>query len=489
MKVLAVASEIYPLIKTGGLADVAGALPRALALEGVEVFSVIPGFPAVLEAVEGEIITRFDDLFGGPAAIILGRARGLHAFVIDAPHLFARGGNPYLGPDGRDWPDNAQRFAALSWVASEIGLGNVKGFVPDVVHAHDWPAGLTPFYLQAPGGRRPASVMTVHNISFQGLFPAVLLDALRLPSSAFDHHGFEFHGSIGFLKAGLYYADRITTVSPTYATEIQTTAGGMGLEGLLHSRKIALHGILNGIDEEVWNPASDPQIIACFDKRRLAARAANKPALKARLNLAPDPSALLFGVVSRLSHQKGLDLLLEALPTLLAQGAQLALLGSGDQALEHAFAAAQTQYPSRVGVRFGYDEPLAHLMQAGLDALLVPSRYEPCGLTQMCALRYGAIPVVARVGGLADSIIDANAAALSWAVATGLQFSPVTREGLEAAIDRAAVLWRQPAIWRQLQRNAMKSDVGWSRSARQYVEIFRLAIGELQRPRADRGQR
>jgi starch synthase len=476
MQVLSVASEIFPLVKTGGLADVTGALPKALAAEGIEVRSAVPGYPAVLKALRGEKVHHFDELFGGPADLLVGEAHGLHLFAIDAPHLFARDGSPYVGPDGVDWPDNAQRFAALSWVAAEIGRGLVHGFMPAVVHAHDWQAGLVAAYLHYGGGRRPGTIITIHNLAFQGLFPASLLRVLRLPAVAFQPEGVEFYGKIGFLKAALHFSDRITTVSPTYALEIQMSGAGMGLDGLLRSRSAILRGILNGIDEAVWDPACDPHLVAGFSAKRLRSRPANKSSLRQRLGLAPDPEALLFAVISRLSHQKGLDLLVGALATLMQQGGQLALLGSGDQTLEDAFASAALASPGRIAVRFGYDEGLAHLIQAGADALLVPSRFEPCGLTQLCALRYGAVPIVARVGGLADTVIDANPAALAAGVATGLQFSPVSQEMLQSAIVRAVAISSCPPKWKRLQRNGMKTDVGWSRSARQYVEVYQETV-------------
>ncbi len=472
--VLSIASEIFPLIKTGGLADVAGALPAALAREGFAVRTLVPGYPAVTAAAKrGEVVHDFADLFGGPARLVTARAKKLDLFVLDAPHLYARPGNPYLGPDGADWPDNAFRFAALARVGAELGRGLVPGFVPSVLHCHDWQAGLTPAYLTYAEGRGPGTVFTVHNLAFQGAFPPELLKPLGFPMSAFTLDGIEYHGQIGFLKAGLRLADRITTVSPTYATEICSADFGMGLDGLLRGRADVLRGILNGIDTAVWNPATDALIPARYDAAALDARAANKAALQARLGLAEEPRAPLFGVISRLGWQKGLDLLLAALPVLLAEGGQLALLGAGDPALEQAYARAAAEHPGRIGCFIGYDEGLAHLVQAGCDALLVPSRFEPCGLTQLCALRYGAVPVVARVGGLADTIIDASPMALSSGAATGVQFSPVNEVMLEAAIRRAASLYRDRAAWRQLQHNGMATDVSWVGPARAYAALYR----------------
>ncbi|MFC7735753.1 glycogen synthase GlgA [Roseomonas sp. GCM10028921] len=478
LRVLSVASECFPLVKTGGLADVVGALPAALAAESVAVRTLLPGYPAVITAAgQAEQIHLFDDLFGGPARLSAARVVGLDLLVLDAPHLYARPGGPYADPLGRDWPDNARRFAALSWAAAEIGRGALPGWRPHVLHAHDWQAGLAPAYLHYRPGPRPGTVFTVHNLAFQGWAPASLLAGLRLPPEAFDIEGVEFFGGIGTLKAGLRLSDIITTVSPTYAREITAPEEGQALDGLLRSRSAALHGILNGIDEEAWNPATDPHLPAPFNAERPMAREPNRAALRARMGLAADPDALLLGIVSRLTGQKGMDLLLEALPALLGHGMQLAVLGTGEPGLEAGFREAAAAYPGRVAARIGYDEGLAHLIQGGCDALLVPSRFEPCGLTQLCALRYGALPVVARVGGLADTVIDANEAALAVGVATGVQFAPTTVPALEAALARLASLWRDRANWNAIQVNAMRAPVGWARSAKRYAALYRKITG------------
>ncbi len=474
LRVLSVASEIYPLVQTGGLADVVGALPAALAGEGIAMRTLVPGYPAVMEALRTpETVHAFPKLHGGRSRLLAAKAAGLDLFVLDAPHLYDRPGNPYLGPDGRDWPDNALRYAALAQCAAWLARSGGAGFTPDVVHAHDWQGGLAPAYLHYGGTPRPGTVMTVHNLAFQGQFPRELLAAIGLPPHAFAIDGVEYHGSIGYLKAGLALADRITTVSPTYAAEIRTPESGMGLDGLLRQRAGALSGILNGIDGNVWDPAADAHLAARYDARHRLRRTANKAALQAHLGLDAEPETLLFGVVGRLTWQKGMDLLLEAAPALGAAGAQLALLGSGDKPLEDGFAAAARRAPGRVAVAIGHDEALAHLMQGGVDALLVPSRFEPCGLTQLCALRYGAIPVVARVGGLADTIVDANEMAVAAGAATGVQFAPVTRAALESAIGRTAELWRDRSLWRRLQARAMATDVGWTRPARRYAALYR----------------
>ncbi len=474
MKVLAVASEMFPLVKTGGLADVTGALPTALAQRDVAVRTLIPGYPAVLGRVRNAVgVYSLPDLFGGHATVLAARVEGHEMLVLEAPHLFARPGNPYLAPDGQDWLDNAQRFAALAQVAAQIGLGAVPGFGPEIVHAHDWQAGLVMAYLHSAAARRPATVFTVHNMAFSGRFPARLLASLDLPPKSFRLDGVEFHGDISMLKAGLHYADRVTTVSPTYAAEIRTAAHGMGMDGVLRARGAAVSGILNGLDTVTWNPATDPALAASFDADHIDARAASKRALQELMGLAADPDAPLFGVVSRLSWQKGLDLLLQQVPTLLGHGAQLAVLGAGEPALQAGFEAAANAHPGTVGCVIGYDEAMAHLIQGGADALLVPSRFEPCGLTQLAAQRYGCVPVVARVGGLADTVIDANPMALAAGVATGVQFDRVDADGLRGAIGRAVALYRQPDVWRRMQRNGMAADVSWQGPATHYVTLFR----------------
>ncbi|KAA2213413.1 glycogen synthase GlgA [Teichococcus oryzae] len=473
LSVLSVASELYPLIKTGGLADVAGALPRALAAEGVSVRSLLPGYPAVLRQVPGaEAVLDLGWMFGGPARLLAAEAAGLALFVLDAPHLFAREGGPYAGPEG-DWPDNPQRFAALAQVAARLGRGALEGFRPAVVHAHDWQAGLVPAYLHYGEGPRPGTLMTVHNLAFQGQCAPELLGELGLPPESYSIHGVEYYGAIGFLKAGLHLADRVTTVSPTYAAEIRTEAGGMGLAGLLRDRGTSLSGILNGIDMAVWNPASDAALEQPFSIDDMAPREASRAALRRHFRLDDDPAAPVLGIISRLSWQKGMDAVVEALPALLGHNMRLVVLGTGDRAIEAGLTRAAEAHPGRVGLHLGYDEALAHRIQAGCDALLVPSRFEPCGLTQLCALRYGALPVVARVGGLADTVIDANEMALATGVATGVQFASAERDFLEAALNRLALLWSDQAGWRSIQRNAMACDVSWARPAAQYAALYR----------------
>jgi starch synthase len=476
IKVLSVASEIYPLVKTGGLADVVGALPLALLPRGVETTTLVPGYPAVMGALQSaDALLAFDDLFDGRARVLRAAVAGLDLLVIDAPHLFGRPGNPYTAPNGDDWPDNAFRFGALAWVAAQIGLG--EGYAPAIIHAHDWQAALAFAYLAYQDQRRPGTVLTVHNLAYQGRFPAELLQQLRLPAHAFTIDGVESYGNIGFLKAGLQFADRITTVSPTYAQEIQAGDNGCGLDGLLRARSCVLTGIRNGIDVDVWNPQTDTKIASRFGPTTLTARRPNKAALQRRFGLRQAPERLLFAVISRMAWQKGLDLLADAMPTIIARDAQLAVLGTGDSEIERRLTGLAHDNPGEVGCILGHDEDLAHLMQAGADALLVPSRFEPCGLTQLCALRYGAIPVVASVGGLADTVVDL--AQTPAAGATGIRFYPVTREALETALHRAADLWSDSSTWHALQANGMHTDVSWAEPA----DAFRRLYTELLTPK------
>ncbi|MEQ8357113.1 MAG: glycogen synthase GlgA [Kiloniellaceae bacterium] len=477
MKALFVASECVPFIKTGGLADVVGALPAALAAEGVEVRVLLPAYPAVKAALPAKSKTVDPGkLPGGRARLIAAKAAGLDILALDAPQLFERPGNPYLGPDGKDWPDNHLRYGALCRAAARIAVNGIDGWRPDVVHTHDWQGGLVPAYLKLGTAKQraavPPTLITIHNIAFQGLFPAKSVAPLGLPQSGFHPGGFEFFGQLGFLKAGLAYAERISTVSPTYARELASAEFGMGLEGVIAHRRGDLCGILNGIDLDVWNPESDAQIAAPYTAGRRAPKVKNRKALAERFGLSSNGEAPLFCVISRLTRQKGLDLLLEALPRLLARGARLAVLGSGDADLETAFAAAARDNPGRIGVVIGYDEPLSHLMQAGSDAILVPSRFEPCGLTQLYGLRYGTLPVVARTGGLADTVIDANEAALQAGVATGFQFSPVAAAPLADAIDRTCDAFADRKLWTALMRRAMKHPVGWRTSAAAYARLY-----------------
>jgi len=399
------------------------------------------------------------------------------AYLVDHPAFYDRPGGPYGGADGREWPDNHRRFGLLAWVAAALGKGADPNWRPDIVHAHDWHAGLAPAYLRAENAPA-ASVFTVHNLAYQGFFAAGIFPELSLPGSFYAIDGLEFYGGLSFLKAGLAYADRLTTVSPTYAAEIQTPQFGEGLDGLLRLRADALTGILNGVDPRYWDPEHDDAIPRPYGVDTAeAGKAAAKAALRKRLYLG-EAAGPVFGVVSRLTPQKGLDLVLDAVPELVAGGGQLALLGSGDRDLETGFAEAGRQWHGNVGVEIGYDEALARLVTAGSDVMLVPSRFEPCGLTQLYALRYGTLPLVRRTGGLVDTVVDATPARLRDKTATGFTFEAATSEALVATLERAIAAYANRARWRQMMRQAMTRDFSWARSARQYAALYReLAAG------------
>lgn len=482
LKVLSVASEAVPLVKTGGLADVAGALPAALAPHGVAVTTLIPGYPAVLRALGkgARAAHRWDDLLGAPARLLKGKLGDHQLLVLDAPALFQRAGGPYADPAGKDWDDNWHRFAALARAAADIAGGGVKGLSFGCVHAHDWQAALVPAYLRfAPvsGGHDVPSVITIHNMAFQGYCPAEIFPRLGLPEAAWSVDGVESYGGVGFLKAGMQLADAITTVSPTYAGEIRAAEFGMGLEGVVQARANRVHGILNGIDTAEWNPASDPHLAAHYTSGKLAARTPNKRALEQEFGL-DQGDGPLFVVVSRLTWQKGMDVLVEVLDHLVGIGGRLALLGAGDPAIEAGLRAAAERHPGRIGVRFGYDEAASHRLQGGGDAILVPSRFEPCGLTQLYGLAYGCVPVVARTGGLADTVIDANPAALSAGVATGIQINAVSANALAMAVSRAVSLYAHSAGWKKLQKNGMKADFSWGASGAAYAALYRQLLEE-----------
>jgi starch synthase len=474
--ILHVVSELYPFVKTGGLADVAAALPPELARVGWDVRLLIPGYPAILDAARSrELVWRDADLFGGgEAELFLADLEGTDtpAYVLDCPGHFRRRGGPYVDALGADYPDNHRRFAALGWAAAALGweLGPQT-----ILHVHDWQGGLAVAYGKLNHPRPVTCVSTIHNIDYPGAFDAARFPELALPASAFSINGVEFFGRVSFLKAALYYADRITTVSPTYAREIQLDGRGGGFEGLLRGRRDGLTGILNGVDYTAWDPASDRHLPARYDAAHLRGKARCRGVLAETLSLDLAPETFVVGVVSRLIPQKGIDWLLEVIPWLVEHEGAVALLGSGDAVLEDGLRRVALRLPGRVGVRFGYDEALAHLIQAGCDSLAVPSRTEPCGLTQLYALRYGSPPIVRRTGGLTDTVVDASAQAISRKTATGFVFDEPNADHFRDAIDRAMQLRRRCEVWQGIQSTAMKQDFGWARSARAYGEIY----GEL----------
>ncbi len=468
-RVLQLAAELFPFVKTGGLADVAGALPPALQAAGAEPRLLLPGFPAVRAALReaqpvGSVASGLALLRGE-----LPGFAGLPAYVLAGP-AFERGGGLY------GHADDAERFAALGRAAVSLAEGLDAGWQPQILHAHDWHAGAACAQLawsRAQGRSRARSLFTIHNLAYQGLFPAESFGALDLPADWFAVEGLEFHGRLSFMKAGLQYADAISTVSPSYAREIQTAEQGCGLDGLLRRRAAELHGILNGVDPAVWDPARDAALVQTYRSGQWSGKAACKKALQAELGLAAQYGAPLFAVVSRLTEQKGLPLVLDGLDTLVAAGAQLAVLGRGEAGLEAAFAEAQRRHPGRVALAQTFDEALAHRIYAGADLMLMPSRFEPCGLSQLYGLKYGSLPLVHRVGGLADTVVDCALEELDADRATGFVFERFEPEDYRRALHRAMALWRRPKLWRQVQRRAMAQDFGWERAAAQYLDLYR----------------
>ena len=486
MRILQVSAEIFPLLKTGGLADVAGALPLALLAAGQDVRALLPGFPAIAAGVrDAQTVAEFAAPWGERVGLCLGRiatagAPDIPVYWIDAPALYDRPGNPYEDGSRHAYGDNHRRFALLGWAAARLAQGLDPDWQPELVHAHDWHAALAPAYLAfAPrreGGPRVASVFTIHNLAYQGLFHPRHFGELALPPAAFGMHGLEYHGQLSFMKGGLVFADRLTTVSPAYAREIQTPEQGFGLDGLLRHRQDVLTGVLNAVDDQVWNPAIDGLLPERYDLRAMGGKSHCKAALQEELGLAADANAPLFVVVSRLTEQKGLHLVLEGLDALLAQGGQLAVLGSGDAALEAAFRERAARAPSAVSVTLGYSEPLAHCLFGGGDVTLVPSRYEPCGLTQMYGLKYGSLPLVHRVGGLADTVVDSTLEDLDSGAANGFCFDDFSGAAYERAQRRAFALYRRSADWRAVRANAMRRPSDWATAASRYLAVYRQAL-------------
>ena len=475
MKVLQVGAEVYPLLKTGGLADVLGALPQALCAHGADVRLLLPGVPAIVDAVEqAQPICRIGPAFGA-ARVDLLRARLpgslLPVYVIDAPFLYRRGGGPYQDADGAEWADNLQRFGLLGWVAAQLVQGGLDEWVPRVMHAHDWHAALGCAYLRAHPSGAAASVFTVHNLAYQGLFAHDDWALLGLSSQHMSPSALEFHGQLSFMKAGLTFADHVTTVSPNYAREIATAEFGAGLDGVIRSRAGHVSGVLNGIDAQVWDPAGDHALAHRYSATDLQGKARCKAALQQHFGLAVQADAPLLAVVSRLTSQKGLDLMLAALPEIVRLGGQLVVQGSGDSALEQAFREAAAAHPGRVGVLIGYDEAGAHRLIAGADMIVVPSRFEPCGLTQMYGLRYGTVPVVRRVGGLADTVRDVRG--VHGTHGNGFVFDQARPASLVEALTRAFDLFRQRKPWRELMLRGMAEDLSWDGPARQYLALYR----------------
>jgi len=475
MRVLSVTSEVFPFVKTGGLADVTGALPKSLEAFGVSTITLLPGYASLLpQAREAAPLLELEDILGETAVIRQLTAEGLTMLVLDIPALYDRPGSPYLDEDGKDHLDNWKRFAALSLVAARIADGALPGWVPDIVHSHDWQSAMTSVYMRSLGCSTPV-VLTIHNLAFQGQFQPSLFPYLHLPEDYMSSGMLEYYGDISFLKGGLVTADAITTVSPTYAREILTSRFGMGMQGILRERVDSIRGILNGIDEDIWDPAHDPYLPVKYDLESVEHRRSNRRHLVAEAGL-DEQAGPIFAAVSRLTWQKGMDMLAEVAEEIAFRGGKLIVCGQGDHEIEALMLRTARKLPGKMSVHLGYHERIAHLIHGGADVMIQPSRFEPCGLTQLYGLRYGNVPIVSRVGGLAETVIDANDAAMGAGVATGFQFDPVTTEGLRHAIRRAFEIYRQPQRWKQLQHQGMSARFSWDRSAALYADLYESLI-------------
>jgi starch synthase len=471
MNILYATSEAAPLVKTGGLADVSGALPPALREIGLDCRLLMPGYPAVLQKMgTAVVVARFSGLPDAmEARLLLSTLPGSDTplYVLDAPQAFTRQGGPYQDAAGQDYMDNAQRFALLSQVAARLASPDSPlDWRPDLLHCNDWQTGLAPAYLNFMGRPVP-SVITVHNLAYQGIFPAFTGPSLGLPAESFSIQGVEYYGNLSFLKAGLYYADRITTVSPSYAREIQGEPLGMGMQGLLAARAGDLRGILNGIDTGDWNPSSDLHLPGAYSARAPSGKKRCKQKLQEEMGLDQDADAPLFGLIARMTHQKGLDLVLAVAEGVIHRGGQLVMLGTGDKGIEQAVRDTVARHPGRAACFIGYDEGLSHRIEAGADCFLMPSRFEPCGLNQMYSLRYGTVPIVHATGGLRDTVEDG---------VTGFQFEEAAPHALWLAIERALSLFADKAAWKKMQLAGMSRDFSWEHSAREYAAMYRETL-------------
>lgn len=478
MRILLVTSEAYPLIKTGGLADVSGSLPKALQSLGVDVRILIPAYLNLIEQLRDcRKIATIDHLpHPDHAHLLLGKMpdSDVEVIAIQCKSLYERTGGPYTNSQGQDWADNALRFGVLSKIASILSSEDspLKDWIPDIVHCNDWQTGLTPTYLHFMPGKKAKTVLSIHNLAFQGCYPENWVEQLQLPKESYNINGAEYYGQLSFLKAGIYFADGLSTVSPTYAKEIQTDGYGFGMQGLLTTRGDEIRGILNGIDDHEWSPAKDAFIPANYNQSRMAGKYKVKQALQKKLALEVRDDVPLIGVVSRLTHQKGLDIFAEICQVLIAEGVQIAILGSGEKALEQKFIALNASYPQQVAVTIGYNEPLSHHMMAGCDMFMMPSRFEPCGLNQMYGLAYGTPPIVSSTGGLADSVCNTTEETLHNNTATGFLIAELNATSLLTTTQRAIALWHDKSTWKKIQKNGMSKDLSWHSSAKSYLEMF-----------------
>ncbi len=472
-KILFVTSEAHPLIKTGGLADVCGSLPKALTELSQDIRLILPNYQALKASENVRFLTsiRIDNRNINILETLMPDSQVI-VWLVDYPAYYNYPGNPYVDEQGEPWSNNAERFGLFCRIVTEVAMNRInQDWQPDVVHCNDWQSGLVPAFLSLEEGR-PSTVFTIHNMAYQGLFPLTSASVLNLPGQLWHPAGLEFHGMLSFIKGGLVYSDYITTVSPTYALEIQTAEFGYGLEGLLEHRKEFLGGIINGIDLDQWDPEKDPNIFQCYSAKTLGKKLLNKTALQAKLGLPIEEHIPLFGLIGRLVEQKGIDLLLDCFSEMITMKLQFVLLGSGDKVFEKQLQEFAELYPDKIAIKIGYDEALAHLIEAGADAFLMPSRFEPCGLNQMYSQRYGTVPIVRKTGGLADTVIDALPETLGNQTATGIVFNEASPSALLEAIKRTLILYSMPDSWKKIQVNAMGKDFSWQRSAKQYLELY-----------------
>ena len=481
MKILFCSSEATPLIKTGGLADVAGSLPVALRSLGHDCRLILPAYPQAVANIDNLETLAELELPGSsePVRLLYG-STGPHetpVYLVDAPLYFNRLGNPYITPEGSNWPDNADRFGLFCRAITHVAMNRCGlAWQPDLVQTNDWQTGLVAPLLEDEA-ERPATVFTIHNLAYQGLFGREDFDRLQLPKVLWSLHGVEFYKQFSFIKGGIAFSDRVTTVSPTYAEEIRTPKFGYGLEGLLNYRGKHYSGILNGIDYEIWNPQNDPYIASSYSADDYAGKFENKLALQQEFGLPQDQGIQLFGYIGRLVDQKGVDLILQVLPGIMDSGAQVVFLGAGNASLERTLEKLSMRYQNRVGVRIGYDEGLSHRIEAGCDSFLMPSRFEPCGLNQMYSLRYGTVPIVRNTGGLADTVVDVSAASLAAGSATGFVFDEPDGSDLWQTVEKAISYYNRPnSAWQDLAITGMRQDLSWEASAKRYVELYESAI-------------
>lgn len=479
-KILYISSEAFPLIKTGGLGDVAGSLPRALQRNNQDVRLLLPAYKDLLDKIKRPKVVATTYHYNQNINILETSLPGtkVKTWLIDCPAAYDRPGNPYLHPTGQPWHDNAFRFALFAQAAVDIALNRCGLFwQADVVHCNDWQSALVPALLTT-FAKRPATVFTIHNLAYQGVFPVQTFFDLGLPHELWGMDGLEFHNQFSFIKGGLVYADRINTVSPTYAKEIQDAKFGYGLSGLLKHRSDRLSGIINGIDTNVWNPGTDHHLKQTYNRQTIAKKLLNKTDLQKSLNLPARNTTPLIGLVSRLVEQKGLNLIIDSMEKLLSMSLQIVILGTGEKHFENKLIELAKKYPKKLSVKIGYNEALSHQIEAAADMYLMPSEFEPCGLNQLYSLRYGTIPIVRNVGGLADTVIDTTEETIKNKTANGFIVENDATDELIKTVKKAVKSYKDSTLWKQLQLNAMRPDRSWQHSADQYMNLYKLALAD-----------